>query len=81
MIRLTGEIEVLAERLAAAQHISVEAAIRQALEQQARVSGVSVAPRRRLSIGETLAVGAEVAAMPLLDQRNPDEIIADLDAE
>jgi antitoxin VapB len=34
--------------------------------------------RRRMSIEEMLAVGDEIAAMPLLDTRSPQEIMDDL---
>lgn len=34
--------------------------------------------RRRMSIEEMLAVGDEIAAMPLLDSRSPKEIMDDL---
>ncbi len=83
MINLTQEIEALAKRLAAAQQLSVEDAIRQALEEKARASGVEaepLRPRRRMSIDEMLAVGTEIAAMPVLDPRSPQEIMDDLNA-
>jgi antitoxin VapB len=83
MITLSQETEALAKRLADAQHLSVEDAVRQALEEKARAAGVvpeSASPRRRMSVEDMLAVGAEIAAMPLLDPRSPQEIMDDLNA-
>jgi antitoxin VapB len=80
MINLSQETEALAQQLAAAQRLSVEAVIREALEARARVAGVApeMRPRRRLTVVQMLAVGSEIAAMPLLDPRSPREIIDDI---
>jgi antitoxin VapB len=55
-----------------------------ALEQQVFATGVVAdtkqAIRRRMSIEEMLAVGDEIAAMPLLDARSPQEIMDELNA-
>lgn len=82
MINLPQETEALAERLAAAQHLSVEAAIQRALEEQARAAGIEPvsAPRRRMTVAQMLALGSEIAAMPVLDPRSPHEIMDDLNA-
>jgi len=82
MINLSQETEALAQRLANAQRLSVEAVIRQALEARARAAGVvpEAHPRRRLTVEEMLAVGSEIAAMPLLDPRSPREIMDDINA-
>ena len=84
MINLSHETEALAKRLAEAQRLSVEDAIRRALEQQAFTAGLvaeTMRPvRRRMSIEEMLAVGDKIAAMPLLDPRSPQEIMDDLNA-
>jgi antitoxin VapB len=84
MIDLSHETETLAKRLADAQRLSVDAAIRRALERQATAAGITgdaMRPaRRRMSIEEMLAVGDEIAAMPLLDPRSPQEIMDDLNA-
>jgi antitoxin VapB len=84
MIDLSHETETLAKRLAEAQRLSVDATIRRALEQQAtaaEITGDTMRPaRRRMSIEEMLAVGDEIAAMPLLDPRSPQEIMDDLNA-
>jgi antitoxin VapB len=83
MINLSQETEALAKRLAAAQSLSVEDAIRLALEEKARAAGVdaeALRPRRRMSIESMLAVGAEIAAMPVLDPRSPREIMDGLNA-
>ena len=81
MINLSQETEALAQRLAAAQRLSVEAAIRQALLTQARAAGIEQeASRRRMTVEQMLAFGAEIAAMPVLDPRSPKEIMDDLDS-
>lgn len=81
MISLSHETEALAKRLADAQNISLEAAIRGALEARARAAGIiedARRPHRRMTVAEILAVGDEIAAMPLLDTRSPREIIDDI---
>jgi antitoxin VapB len=89
MINLSQETETLAVRLAAAQRLSVEAAIRQALEAQARAAGVLPEPRwpRDQSLEAVAArrartdrFVAELATMPILDPRSPSEIMDDLNA-
>ncbi len=82
MINLSQETEALAERLAAAQRLSVEATIQRALETQARVVGIEqeLSPRRRMTVEQMLAFGSEIAAMPVLDPRSPNEIMDDLNA-
>ncbi|ACK51354.1 Rv0623-like transcription factor [Methylocella silvestris BL2] len=76
MIHLSQEIEALARRLAAAQNLPVEEAIRRALHEKLRAAGLR--PRRRMSVEGMLAVGAEVAGLPLLDSRSPREITDNL---
>jgi len=80
MIHLSTQTEALAVRLAAAQQLSVEAAIRQALEDQARKAGLEPerGSRRRMSVERMLAFGADIAALPVLDPRSPAEIMDDL---
>jgi antitoxin VapB len=83
MIDLSQETETLARRLAEAQHISLDDAVREALEERARAKGVTLEarrPRRRLTVDQILAVGDEIAAMPLLDTRSPREIMDDINA-
>ena len=84
MIDLSQETEALAKQLAAAQGLSVDEAVRQALEEKARAAGVDLEAhrprRRRMTLEEMLAAGAEIAAMPLLDKRSPREIMDDLNA-
>jgi antitoxin VapB len=82
MISLSQDVETLARRVAAAERTSVEDAIRRALEERARTHGVDFNKRRerRMTADEMLAVGAEIAAMPLLDPRSPREIMDDLNA-
>lgn len=79
MITLSRETEALAERLAAARRVSVEEAVRQALEESARATGMAPASgKRRMTIEEMQALGAEIAALPILDPRSPQEIMDDI---
>jgi antitoxin VapB len=82
MINLSQETEALARRLATAQRLSVEAAIQRALETQARVAGIESGSdsRRRMTVDQMLAFGAEIASMPILDSRSPNEIMDELNA-
>ncbi len=89
MINLSQETEPLAQKLAAAQSLPVDDAIRQALEAWARVAGVLQEPQRRgdqspAAIAARKAsvdrIVAELAAMPILDPRSPREIMDDLNA-
>ncbi len=83
MINLSPETEDLAKRLAEAQHLSVEEAVRQALEEKARATGMgaeSPLSKKRMNVEDMLALGAEIASMPLLDHRSPQEIMDDLNA-
>lgn len=86
MIDLSRETEALAERLAAEQGVSVEAAIRRALESRARMASYSPKEHKRGPSPEVMAarrasidrIVAEIAAMPILDPRSPREIMDDL---
>ena len=82
MISLSEDTEALAMRVAEAQSVTVDVAVRRALERQATDAGLAIEPtretRRRMSIEEMLAVGDEIAAMPLLDRRSPREILDEL---
>ena len=86
MINLPQEIEALARRLADAESVSIEDAIRQALEARARAAGIVPEPRprspeaiaaRRARIDQIVR---EIAAMPVLDRRSPRKIMDDLNA-
>ena len=89
MVQLSQETEALARRLAAAQGISIDEAIKQALEQTARAAGIAVHPlRQRDSSPKAVAtrkarideIADEIAKMPVLDPRAPREIMDDLNA-
>jgi antitoxin VapB len=82
MIDLSHETEALARQLAAARKLPVDAIIREALEASARRTGVTeeLQRRKRMTVEEMLAAGAEIAAMPLLDPRSPQDIIDDINA-
>jgi antitoxin VapB len=89
MINLSQETEDLAKRLAAAQRLSLEEAIRRALDAAARAAGVVTEPRHprdqspaavAARIERTNRFVAELAAMPVLDPRSPREIMDDLNA-
>ena len=67
----------------ASTNVSLDDAIRGALEERARATGVIAdarRPRRRMTVEQILAVGDEIAAMPLLDTRSPREIMDDINA-
>jgi antitoxin VapB len=87
MINLSQETEALAKRLAATQSLSVEDAIRLALEEKALAAGIDMEPRRPRDQSAVAArhartnqFVAELAAMPVLDPRSPRDIMDDLDA-
>jgi antitoxin VapB len=87
MINLTKETEDLAKRLAVMRHLSVDAAIRQALEESARAAGIAAdlqgerdrspeaVSARRARIDRLVA---EIAALPVRDPRSQKEIADDL---
>ena len=89
MIDLSQETEALARRLADARRVTVDAAIRQALEASAHAAGVLPEPvrprdqspgavaRRRERMGQ---IAREIAALPVIDKRSPNEIMDDLNA-
>jgi antitoxin VapB len=87
MVQLSQETEALARRLAAAQGISMEEAIKQALEHRVReADGIRGKPRdnsakavatRKARLDQA---ADDIAKMPILDQRSPREIMDDLNA-
>ena len=89
MINLSRETEALAKRLAVTQSLSVEDAVRLALEDKARAAGIALEARQpRDQSPESVAARhartnrfvAELAAMPVLDPRSPRAIMDDLDS-
>ena len=89
MIDISPETEALAQRLALAQGVPVEEAIRSALEDKISAGGLArkeglrrdttpeaVATRRE----RTNRFVAELARMPILDPRSLNEILDDLNA-
>ncbi len=88
MISLSQETEALAQRLAQAQRLTVDDAVRMALEERARAEGVVLEPRPRDRSAEAVAVRRlrtdrlveTFAALPILDPRSPREIMDDLNA-
>jgi len=89
MIDLSQETEALARQLAVAKRLTVEDAIRLALEEKARAEGIT--PERsgpRDQSPEAIATRrsrtdkfiAALATMPVLDRRSPREIMDDLNA-
>jgi antitoxin VapB len=82
MVNLSHETEVLAAQLASEQCVSVDTAIRLALEAQVRLNGLilTARPRRRMTIAQMTNFGIEIAALPLLDSRSPNEIMDDINA-
>jgi len=89
MINLSQESEYLAQRLAAAQRLSVEAAIQRALEAHARASGIAPSAwRPRDASPEAVArrierfdaIAQRIAAAPINDPRPVSEIVDDVNA-
>lgn len=87
MLDLSQETEALAKRLAAMQRLSIDDAVRQALEERARSARLAAGSRRDASPAAIAArrarlhrFVAELAAMPVLDPRSPQEIADDLNA-
>ena len=79
MVHLSQEAEAFATRIAARAGVPVDAAIRRALESEARRLGLPAEARsRRMSAQQMLAAGAEIAALPVLDPRAPREIMDDV---
>ena len=85
MIDLSQETETLARRLADARHVTVDAAVREALKVSAHSAGIdltrdtsahAIAERRE----RAARFVEELAAMPILDKRPPHEIVDDLNA-
>jgi antitoxin VapB len=79
MVDLPRDTEALARRLAKAHGTTVDDVVRRAVEESASRAGLARA-RRRMTVDQMLAVGDEIAAMPLLDKRSPGEIMDDLNA-
>jgi antitoxin VapB len=89
MISLSRETEALAQRLAVAHNVSIDQAIRVAPEEKARAERIVPEPfRSREQTGEAIPARrahtdkfvTDLAAMPILDPRSPDEIMDDLNA-
>ena len=85
MIDLSQETETLARRLADARHVTVDAAVREALHVSAHVAGIKLA--RDVSAEAIFArreratrFVEELAALPVLDKRPLQEIVDDLNA-
>lgn len=89
MLQLSQKTESLARRLAAVQRLSVDDAIRLALEERARNAGLVAEPHepqgpspaeiaaRRARLDQ---LAAEIAALPVLDPRSTEEIVDDINA-
>jgi hypothetical protein len=89
MINLSQETEALAQRLAAAQRLSVEAAIRLALEEHARISGIAPQLQRPRDVSPEAvaariarfdALAQRISVAPINDPRPVSEIVDDLNA-
>ena len=77
MIALSQDTEHLARRLAERNGKTPAEVIRDALEQSARTSGMTVAvkPRRKPSFERMMEISDRFADHRVLDDRRPDEII------
>ncbi len=75
-LQLSGEIEQLTLALARRTGKSPERLIEEAIEERARAAGILVAkPRGAFDEDKARAIIARVAALPVCDERSPDEII------
>jgi hypothetical protein len=72
MISLSPETENLAREVASRRGVTVDAAVREALEATAAAAGPV---RRRMTAAHMLAFAADVADLPLLDHRTPEAIL------
>jgi antitoxin VapB len=59
--------------------LSVEDLVTKAIEDSASPPDFA-RPRRRLTVEQMLAAGDEIAALPLLDRRNPQQIMDDMNS-
>jgi antitoxin VapB len=82
MANLSKETKSLAAQLAAQQRRSIDEVIRHALEVQAKSAGLQTDrhPRRRMTAEQMMALGAQIAALPVLDPRSPKQIMDDINA-
>ena len=84
MIDLSQETEALARRLAAAQSVAVDTAVRRALEALAQTTDIAPEPRGRSpkAVATRRArmeqLADEIAALPIRDPRSPREIVDDI---
>jgi antitoxin VapB len=80
MLQLAPQTEQLARRVAARLGRKPDDLIRDVIENQAKALGVRNEPRarKRMTAVEMLALGREIAAMPVLDPRSPQQIADDL---
>ena len=78
MIQLSQQTERLAQQIAAARGISLEAAIQLAIEESSRKLA-SNSPKRRLPKDELIRrmeeISARCGSRPLVDPRSPDELL------
>lgn len=79
MIYLSDEIEALARKLADARGLPVEDVVARAIEESARHTEAARS-LRRLTTEQMLAVGDEIVALPLLDQRSPEQIMDEMNS-
>jgi antitoxin VapB len=79
MIKLSLRTQMLAQRLAAARGISLEEAVKLALEQSGKELLGSSGIRRRLTKDELInrleEISARCGARPLIDPRSPGELL------
>ena len=75
-LQLSREIEQLTLALARRTGKTPETLIEEAIEERARAAGVFVAkPRRPFDEARVRAIISRIAALPVLDDRSPAEII------
>jgi hypothetical protein len=79
MITLSPEAEHLARLLAARSRVTPEQALKEALETQARIVGVSIAdgtkPAKDIDLDRVHRITQRVSSRPILDHRTPEAIL------
>ena len=75
MIVMPSDTEVLVRTLATRRGTTPEAIVREAVEAQARLEGVTVVVRRKPDLRKLREISDHAAALPVYDHREPDEIL------
>lgn len=69
------EIEQLTRLVALKTSKTPDDILKEAIEARAEAAGIAVPPRRKFDEAKVMAIIEHVSALPILDERSPDEII------